>query len=155
MRTGPEFLYVARRRRMFVLAELITEDRQHTGDYADTAAWFSLKRNGFPLCYRIELAHVDELTGHADPFISGLIRHAMMATESILVDGFVSPSLLRNLEHFQQVEISAAKEVELEFPLGFKAIVGFSELVSHAIRRARQIDILFGMSIRLLDKVDE
>ncbi|MBN2549409.1 MAG: hypothetical protein JXB15_09645 [Anaerolineales bacterium] len=53
--------------------------------------------------YQIPAEQAAALTSSADPFVLGALFSAMRAGKDLIVHGEVSPSLLRNLDEFQQV----------------------------------------------------
>ncbi len=136
------------------MADLRIEQPAERGETIERAATFVSKSGSCRLWYRIEAERAGDITAHADPFVIATVHQAMAADEPLFVDGSVSPSLLRNLECFQQawsawmprlyrqVEISAAHEIEPELPPRSEAISGFSGGVDScftAYRHARGV----------------
>ncbi len=134
------------------MARLNLESPVERGETIELAATFASNDGTMRLWYRVERSRESDLCSTADPFVIATIHQAMAAGEPLFVDGPVSPSLLRNLEQFQQawsawkpkayrqVEITAASEVEPAAPSRAEAISGFSGGVDScftAFRNAR------------------
>jgi len=126
------------------VAELIIEDPRSGRDYVEVAATYTSSAGRYRLWYRVDEKHREALAVNADPFVIGLLPLAMNIGEPLHVAGPVSPSLLENLESFQeawsawkprsyqQVKIDAEVLAEPELPEREEAISGFSGGVDSA-----------------------
>jgi hypothetical protein len=116
------------------------------------------------LWYRLPHEHRGLLTNECDPFVVGILFLVMRYGIALRVHGRVSPSLLRNLEEFQQawaswypglyrrVEILAEEETETPpTEIGRPALVAFSGGVDSsftAYRHAHGIGTRFPRKLR-------
>jgi hypothetical protein len=116
------------------------------------------------LWYRIPAEYRDFLTEGCDPFVLGILFRAMHHKSSVRVHGRVSPSLIRNLEDFQEawaawypklysrVGIMAEEEVEAAASAQDRtAIVAFSGGVDSsftAFRHVRGIGTRFPRNLK-------
>jgi hypothetical protein len=103
------------------------------------------------LWYRLPAEHRGLLTTGCELFVVGILFRAMHEKKLLRVHGQVSPSLLRNLEDFQEawaswrpdkysrVEILADKEVESHRPTDRQALVAFSGGVDSAFTAYRHV----------------
>lgn len=113
--------------------------------------------------YRFPAAQITRLTSWADPFVVATIFLAMARGEDMVVHGRVSPSLLENLERFQdiwacwrpgvysRVKISATMEAEEAPGDDASAIVLFSGGVDAAFATLRHVRSDAGRASRRID----
>jgi len=145
------------------MAELIIEEPRHAGNRIEVAARFTSSSGTYRLWYRIEAEHQRALAVNADPFVLGTVHLAMQTGEDVLIDGEVSPSLLANLELFQQawstwrperyrqVDLRATIEKEPNLPVRNAAISGFTGGVDScftAYRHTRGVTTRFPLPLR-------
>jgi len=136
------------------MADIWLEEPVISDSSVEVAAVFESPNCRQRLWYRVEPERRADLADSADPFVIGLVHLAMSVGEGVLVHGKVSPSLLQNLEVFQQawsawkpdryrpVEIRAESEEEPDLPRRSGAISGFSGGVDScftAFRHARGV----------------
>ncbi len=116
------------------------EERSETDDTVTLGVTIENSNNERShLWYRVPLEHREAITGGCEPFVLGALFMAMSRATNLVVHGQVSPSLLRNLEEFQnawacwrpewytKIEITADRELELARAANSnKAIMAFS-----------------------------
>lgn len=122
-------------------ARLILEPTQPQATGVRRLAAHLLETDGTSqrLWWEVPDAFADAVTPSADPWLVGLIFPIMQRDRPVHVEGCVSPSLIRNLEHFMTVwrawtdgkyhavELSADREAELPpIPEPGKTLVSFS-----------------------------
>lgn len=145
------------------MADLWIEDRKRNGEEIELGARFEYSGGQHRVWYRVETRNENHLTPSADPFVLGTLMIAMNKRENLRVHGQVSPSLLRNLENFQQawsvwesemygmIEITADQEMESEFPDRKGVITCFSGGVDScftAYRHARGLTTRFPLPLQ-------
>lgn len=145
------------------MAELILEQPRAVGQCIECAARFRFATGEQRVWYRVEAAQASAVTTLADPFVVATVHLAMKAGETVTVHGDVSPSLLRNLEAFQQawsawkpqryrqVEITATGVGDPPADPQREAISGFSGGVDScftALRHARGVTTRFPLPLR-------
>jgi len=120
------------------MAELIIEEPRPVGGRIEVGARFVSSSGTYRLWYRVEEERREALAVNADPFVLGTITLAMKIGEDVLIRGGVSPTLMANLELFQQawstwkpelyrqVELRALEEKEPGLPARNSAISGFT-----------------------------
>lgn len=84
------------------MSDLWIEPWKRKNGIIELGARFESRKTKKRLWYRVDAQHEKELALHADPFVLGMLMIAMHDDEDLQVHGTVSPSLLRNLEEFQQ-----------------------------------------------------
>lgn len=145
------------------MADLWIEDRKSIHGEIELGARFEYTGGQHRVWYRVEASNENLLTSVADPFLLGTLMIAMNKRENLRVHGQVSPSLLRNLEDFQQawavwepkmygiIEITADQEVESIFPERQGMICCFSGGVDScftAFRHSRGITTRFPLPLQ-------
>ncbi len=98
--------------------------RESDGTVVARAVIENPKGERIPLWYRVPAGHLSAITKGPDPFVLGTLFKAMRESTDLTVHGDVSPTLMQNLEEFQEawacwrpkvyskIEISADQERE-------------------------------------------
>jgi hypothetical protein len=106
-------------------SRLYLEPWNVSGETLEVAAYLEQDGKKQRLWWRLPMQWRDAVTPWADPFVVGFIFPMMQSGGELLVEGVVSPSLLKNLDlyaaiwrawcpgKYQPVQIRARKEVEM------------------------------------------
>jgi len=145
------------------VAEIVIEDPTRVEERIEVAARFISSSGTWRLWYRVEEERAADLTQSADAFVRAFIHLAMQAGEDVVIHGEVSPSLLANLELFQQawcawipqryqqVELRARSEKESTSLFRPAAISGFTGGVDScftAYRHTRAITTRYPLPLK-------
>ncbi len=145
------------------MAELTLEQPHRNGDRIETGARFRSSGGNWKFRFIVEEEREPHLAVNADPFVIASVVLAMQVGEDVLIHGEVSPSLLANLEVFQQawatwkperyrqVELRATVEKEPSLPERNAAISGFTGGVDScftAYRHTRGVTTRFPLPLK-------